>query len=108
MQQKLHWSGYTNTDRLMVIEQVKHTISDSGGCIVNFNMYSDLALSLTIEVEEDQIIPLHQQLRTILTVSDLSDGNIKPNSKEEWLLFVNISFGQGKGELKNEVPAVPG
>ncbi len=108
MQQKLHWSGYTNTDRLTVIEQVKHTISDSGGCIVNVNMFSDLALSLTIEVEENQIIPLHQQLSTILTVSDVSDGNINPNSKEEWLLFVNISFGKGKGDLMIEVPAVPG
>jgi len=108
MQQKLNWSAYTHQERLAIIEKVKNTISNNGGSILHFNMFSDLALSLTIEVEENHIVQLHERLSKLLTVSELADKKFRVDTAREWIVFMNISFGNGKGEMKIEVPAVPG
>jgi hypothetical protein len=100
MQQKLNWQAYTNDDRNKIIKEVKETIITCDGYIMNFSMFSDLALSLSIEIEENKIQALHKALSHILKVSDFSEGNINVNSRKEWLIFMNISFSSGKGELK--------
>lgn len=107
MQQKLNWHAYSNDDRNKIIEEVKEAISTSGGCILNFNMFSDLALSLSIEVEENRIQDLYKLLSYILKVSDFNPVNINQESRKEWLVLMNISFAKGKGELKKDVPEVP-
>ena len=108
MLKKLQWQAFTNEDRNSTIEKVKEVISGSDGYITNFHMFSDLALSLSIEITENSIHELHKALGNVLTVSEFNPEDIRPTSKKEWLLFVNISFGRGTGELKKEVPAVPG
>ena len=105
---KLNWNAFSDKPRLEVIDQVKDALSKNGGCIMNFNMFSDLALALSVEVEEDQIIKLHSALGSILKVSDLDWKQTIGNSKREWMVFINISFKQGKGNLKADIPAVPG
>ena len=105
---KLNWNAFSDKPRLEVIDQVKDALSKNGGCIMNFNMFSDLALALSVEVEEDQIIKLHSALGSILKVSDLDWKQTIGNSKREWMVFINISFNQGKGNLKADIPAVPG
>ena len=87
---------------------MKEVISGSDGYILNFHMFSDLALSLSIEIPGNSIYQLHKALSTILNVSEFDPKDIRPASKKEWLIFVNISFGGGTGDLKKEVPAVPG
>lgn len=108
MQKKLSWEGYTNEDRNKIIEDMKNVIAEKGGCIINFNMFSDLALSLSIEIEENSISKLHQALAKILTISEFEPKSIRFASKKECLIFFNISFGSGKGKLKHKVPSVPG
>lgn len=108
MFQKLNWQVYTNDDRNEVIENIKNTISACDGSIMNFNMFSDLAMSFSIETEEHNIIELHKDLSTILKISDFDQKRINQNSKKEWLISMNISFGRGKGELKKDIPAIPG
>lgn len=75
---------------------------------MNFNMFSDLALTLNVEVEEDQILKLHNVLSSILVISDLDSERTIGDSKREWMLYINISFNQGKGNLKADIPAVSG
>lgn len=75
---------------------------------MNFNMFSDLALTLSVEVEENRIPELYNALSSTLRVSDFDAENIRTESTKEWLLFMNISFGGGEGKLKGEVPAIPG
>jgi hypothetical protein len=104
MQKKLSWQVFSNDDRNEVIEAVKNTISNSDGCIMNFNMFSDLALTLSVEIEENKIQTLHRALSRVVNVSKLEVHNINLESKKEWLIFMNISFGKGKGELKQEIP----
>ena len=50
MKKKLNWNIYSGKPRLAVIDQIKDAISNNGGCIMNFNMFSDLALTLSVEV----------------------------------------------------------
>jgi len=108
MIQKLNWEAYTREDRNHVIEQVKSSISSSDGYIMNFNMFSDLALALSIGIECNNIIELHNALSEIMTVSDLDKSTINLKSKKEWCVYLTVSFAQGKGDLVREVPAVPG
>ena len=108
MQKKLNWQLFSNENRYEIIENIKNVISNSDGYIVNFNMFSDLALSLSVEIEENKIQKLHRVLSQIVNVSELKLDNINLESKKEWLIFMNISFGRGKGELKQEIPEVSG
>ncbi|MDH3652385.1 MAG: hypothetical protein OEQ53_22030 [Saprospiraceae bacterium] len=87
---------------------MKEVISASDGYITSFNMFSDLALNPSIEIEENGIQVLHKALSRILTVSDFDEKDINVESRKEWLIFMNISFGAGKGDLRRNIPAVPG
>ena len=108
MQKALTWTAFTNKKRLNIIEQVKDAISLSDGAIMNSNMFSDLALALSIEIEENRINALYEELLSVLTISSEAPKNMNLNSKKEWLIFINISFGQGKGDHKIDIPNVPG
>lgn len=107
MQKKLNWSAYSGKSRNELIEEIKNAISSNDGCIINFNMYSDLSLVLNIEIPEDRILDLHNGLNSFLTISDITSADIQ-NTKKDWLIFLNISFGRGMGDLKSEIPDVPG
>ena len=108
MQKKLCWQAYSNDERNKVIEEIKNAISTGDGCILNFNMFSDLGLTLSIEIEEHKIESLYKTLSLVLNMSKLKHQSNNQVSKKNWLIFLNISFGRGKGELKREIPEVPG
>ena len=71
-------------------------------------MYSDLALSIVVEIEENQIDKLHSALGDKLSVSPEKLEGVNRRSGKECLILLNVSFGRGKGNLKNEIPSVPG
>ncbi len=108
MKKKLNWQAFSSEKRIVIIEQVKEVISKNDGCIMNFNLFSDIALSLSIDIEENKIEQLHTALSKILTISELENQEISQTSKKEWLIFMNLSFSNGKGDLKIEIPMVPG
>jgi len=105
---KLIWTAYSNKPRIEIIESIKDIISINDGYIMNFNMFSDLAITFNIEISEDRIIELHHELNGILKISDIESKDIILKSKKEWRIFMNISFSKGTGELKIEKPEVPG
>ena len=108
MQKKLSWELFSNDNRNEEIEAVKNAISNSGGCIMNFNMFSDLALTLIIEIEENKIQTMHRALSLVANILEFELYDLNIESKKEWLIFTNISFGRGKGELKQEIADMPG
>ncbi|MTI30300.1 hypothetical protein [Xanthovirga aplysinae] len=108
MQKKLNWEAFSGEDRNNILREIQNVISINDGCILNFNMFSDLALSLCVEIEEKKILGLHKALKSLLKISDLDLGIINQNSQKEWLLFINLSFSKGTGDLKMKVPEVPG
>ena len=82
MQKKLSWQAFSNDERNEVIETVKNTISLCDGCILNFNMFSDLALNLSIEIEENKIQELHRALSLVVNLSELNPHDINFESKK--------------------------
>jgi len=44
-------------------------ISESGGAILDFQLFSDLNLSLTVDIEESKIFHLHARLNKIASIS---------------------------------------
>lgn len=105
---KINWQAFSYSNRHETIELLKHTISKNDGYIINFNMFSDLAISLTVEIEENKISNLHRDLARILQVSEPEPEHLNLNSNTEWWILMNISFGKGQGKLKVETPNVPG
>lgn len=113
MFKKLNWEGYSDEERNSSIDKVKKAITSSGGYIVNFNLSSDLAINLSIEIEERKIIALHQYLSQHVKITDIeaslaSHSSLSTSSTKEWLIFLNLSFSKGKGDFKVNIPKVPG
>jgi hypothetical protein len=108
MKGKLNWQACAAGDRNAVINDVKDILLNSGGYLVNFQPFSDLALSLMIEIEEKDIPKLFQTLKSRLRLDDVHLDHLNPASDNEWLIFLHISFPAGRGDLETVVPEVPG
>ncbi|BDS09499.1 hypothetical protein [Aureispira anguillae] len=108
MLKKLNWEAYSGANRMVIIEHIKELIDTHHGCIIHFNRFSDLALSLSIEVPENQIAALHKKFQHILQISELDTSNIDLSTEREWLIFMHLSFSKGKGNAKLDIPNVPG
>ena len=108
MRKKLNWELYTNSNRNTIIESFKDVISNNDGSIMNFNMFSDLAMTLSVEIEENRIEDLHNELSLLAGISEIGYDDFSSNSKKEWLIFMTISFTKGTGEIKQVIPEAPG
>ena len=108
MLRKLNWQGFTNDNRHLIIEQIKAAINACDAYIVNFNLYSELSLNLSVVVEGKSIAQLFTSLTPILSMSEQDPGQFDTKASREWTVFVNITFGAGKGDLKSDVPNIPG
>lgn len=108
MKNRLNWDIYSNQERNKAIEEIKEKISSNNGYILNSNFFSDLALSVIIEIEEKKIEKLHRDLGLNMRISELELENFIQDSENEWWLFLNINFVKGTGKLKINIPDVPG
>lgn len=105
---KLNWQALSTNDRNEAIDELKNTISKNNGYIINFSLFSDLGLSLTIEIEEKSILNLYKEISKTLLISEPEPVNLDKNSIKDWWILMNISFSKGKGDLKNNIPSIPG
>ncbi len=96
------------SERLSAIDEVKKSILRSDGYVINFNMFSDLAMSLSIEITEAHVTSLHAELKKVVTISDLDPNTFNHQSPKECLVLVNVSFTRGTGNMKHEKPMVDG
>ena len=71
-------------------------------------MFSDVAISFCVEIEESHIDNFHKELSSISNISEIGTDSLSPQSSKEWLIFINLSFSKGKGDLRMVVPEVPG
>lgn len=102
---RVYWTGYCKQTRLESIRNIENVISKYG-FINNFNLFSDISISLIIEIEEKNIDLLYDNLSELIYISDYK--KINSTSKLEYYIFLNISFVNGTGNLIIEVPNVPG
>jgi hypothetical protein len=103
--ENIFWTGYSNHERLSSINAIKTVVSKFGD-IVDIHLFSDMALTMTIELEEVNIDKLHVELGHVIRM-DKSEY-VPLSSKKERTVYLNVTFSKGTGDLVVEVPAVPG
>ena len=103
--QKFFWKGISKDERHLAINDIKSVISKYGD-IVDVHLFSDVALSMLIEVEESKINSLHEELSQIMDLQ--GSGSLNALSGKECIIYFSITFSKGTGNLRIDVPAVPG
>ena len=77
MKNKLNWQLLSSRERHSAIEALKATISHNDGYILNFRMFSDLALSLQVEIEEQNILSLYSEINEEMRILDQQPENLQ-------------------------------
>ena len=103
---KFYWNGTCLEDRISGITRIRKVI-DEYAVILTFKKYSDLSIGFLIEIEGMKIGTFHRQLKKIVEVADPKQFS-PSDQRNSYLIFLNISFAKGTGDLKIDVPAVPG
>lgn len=101
----MYWKGYTHKDRNIAIYEIENLVNKYGS-ITDFHMFSDMEINLTIEIEEQKINKLYVELRDYLDLDNI--GDLNPASTTERSVSLNITFLKSSGNLRIEVPNVPG
>ena len=101
----LFWTGYSGADRYATISALQSIISPFGD-ITGFQPFSDLALTVTIELPERHADGLYAALCKVMTMD--AAAPLASDSARERTVFLNVSFARGTGNLRTETPAVPG
>ena len=103
--ENIFWSAYSTQERHASIEQIQKVVGRYGS-IVGFKPFSDLSLSLEIEVDAFKIDDLFDALKTVIAMDPFH--KLHTHSTKERTVFLNITFVKATGNLLVEVPAVPG
>ena len=101
----IFWTGYSNNERHSTINAIKTVVAKYGD-IVDSKPFSDISLTITIEIEEFKIDKLYDELGDNITIDKFEYLN--SISGRERTIYFNITFGKGTGNLTTEVPSVPG
>jgi len=103
--QRIYWTAYCNKDRHQAIFDLEAIIYNHG-FITDFNRFSDVSISLIIEIEERKIKPLYSDLQAYFHINETY--TIDSISEVECVILVNITFTKATGDLIIEIPAIPG
>ncbi|NNE99418.1 MAG: hypothetical protein HKN25_10405 [Pyrinomonadaceae bacterium] len=99
------FSAYYDGERLTGIDRIKEEIGGFG-FIIDFKMFSDVSMSVSIEIEERKISRLFFALSSIMKIDDFESLN--SSSNKECLVLLNVTFNKGTGDKRIKAPAVPG
>jgi hypothetical protein len=102
--QKHYWKGISHDDRTKAISDIT-SIAGRNGTILNFQRFSDIILSLVIEIEPGKIQDFYHQLMEILYLEGFD--NTPSGSSDGEIVMLNITFARGTGDLEIEVPDLP-
>jgi len=102
--QKLYWKGISRDDRIKAISEITDIICRHG-TILNFQKFSDVMFSLVVEVEHDKVSSLYKCLSNIMLLEGDANGNF--SFTDSCILFFNVTFSKGTGDLEFEVPNIP-
>jgi len=100
-----YWIGICPAERIKSISEITG-IADRYATILNFQKFSDISLSLMMETEECRLAGLLKDLKAILFIEGAEA--IPSDSMKTCLVFLNISFTEGTGNLEVPVPEIPG
>ncbi len=103
--EKFNVSGICSANRHTALSIIGQTVSRYG-CIVDFKMFSDFSTGFVVEIEKHRIGQLHAELKKVMQMETFDAP--ESASAEPCILLLNVTFIHGKGDLRNEVPDVPG
>ncbi len=103
--ENIFWTGFSDDERHSAINKIQSVISKYGD-VVDVHLFSDISLSMTVEIEEFKIDKLYDELTKIIGVQ--KPEYLNSISKKERKVYINITFAKGTGNLKIEVPSVSG
>ena len=95
MRNSFRWQGFTSAPINEIINDVKTSVSDAGGAVINFQENSEVNLSLNIELPEYKLLRLFKKLNSCLDMDDLDDNIVNSNNEEEVVVILNIAFRSG-------------
>ncbi|MGL2994822.1 hypothetical protein [Flavobacterium sp. TSSA_36] len=101
----IYWKGYTSLERHFALEAIQSVVSRFG-CIINAVMFSDVAVTLVIEIEANRIDQLYQELQQLMAMDAFQ--KMDTIATKEKVIYCTITFSKATGNLKNEVSNVPG
>lgn len=99
------WTAYSNDERHIAINKIQSVVSKYGD-IIEFKFFSDISITFIIEIMESKIGKLNDELRDVIAIDKYDNHN--STSQKEKTIYLNITFTKGTGNLKIEVPSVPG
>ncbi|MCK0114413.1 hypothetical protein [Gelidibacter sp. F63206] len=99
----IFWKGYSKESKYTALDKINEIINNSGD-VVDVKQFSDISISLKIELEEQKIEKLYSDLQNYIEMDELD--NLESSSIRERIIFLNISFSLGKGNLEVAVPYV--
>jgi hypothetical protein len=99
------WSAYCHYERISAISEIQKIIARFG-YILEFKKFSDISIVLTVEIEECKIDKLYSALKEYLSLNEFQ--KLDTLSDKECILFINTTFLKSTGDLRIEVPSVPG
>ncbi len=103
--ERIFWTGFSNDERHAAINTIQHVVLKFGD-IIDVHLFSDISLSMIIEIEEFKIDKLYDALTGEISMQKWESLNSVSNKERN--VYLNITFVKGTGNLKIEVPAVPG
>jgi len=102
---RLFWELYVAGDRRAALTEIAEIVTRHGA-IVESSLFSDRAASLIVELAAARIPALRAALAQRATVLGPDDAG--PEAEGDSYLFLTISFAAGTGDLRREIPRVPG
>ncbi|MFO7658300.1 MAG: hypothetical protein R6W78_14670 [Bacteroidales bacterium] len=105
MMNRFYLTGYCKNDRITGISNIEEIITKHG-FIVDFKMFSDISISIIIEIEDSKVDLLFNDLKKYMKMNDIETLNT--DSKMECTILLNVTFSKGTGNLRIKTPEVPG
>jgi hypothetical protein len=100
----IFWTSYCSAERHEATPAIKALVARHGS-VVDFKMISDLSLTLVIELDSSRIKALYRDLQALIRLDDWHE--VTPDQNDQ-IVYLNISFANQSGKLRNDIPAVPG
>lgn len=101
--ENIFWTGFSNDERHNAIDKIQNVISKYGD-LTDVHLFSNICLSMTIEIEEFKIDELYNELAKVIAIQN--PKYLNSISTKERIIYLNITFSKGIGNLIIEVPSV--
>jgi hypothetical protein len=103
---KRYWTAYNYIDgRNAALAAVEQAIQP-WAFITDYRMFSDMVLTLTLEVAPSKVADLHAALSAVMVLDDSPSPPSEASGEIE--IHLHVTFVKGSGDVRHVVPAVPG